>query len=273
MVDLAAGTMATVFEASEPIAAVGVPTLSAYTNARTTYELPILVRTRSTIYGLDHRYRTRFTFPIPTDADRRSLVYWYDAGDGRAVVALIRLRWPGGLATEGATEWLVCRIGADGAIEESFPLLLQMGAPAMSQQAGDFLLALALPAPALWIALDPFLQLESERVQGYPAAVGAMLKNSWPSLVAALALSSVLATITRRRCRAFGFSRSQRAAWTCFVFFLGLPAFIGFLLARRWPIREGCPHCHARSPRDRAACAECGATFPEPALRGIEIFA
>jgi hypothetical protein len=272
-VDLAARTVATVFEASEPIEAVGVPIITAYSNAQLTKALPILVRTSRTIYGLDHDYRTSFTFPFPTGADRRSLVRWYDLGNGRAVVDFLGSDLPASPETDGLTQRLVCRVGADGTIEESFALRLQMGSPAMDRQAGDFLLALALPAPAILIAIEPFLLMVRERARSYPAAVGAMLTGSWPSLAGALALSAVLAMIASRRSRVFGPARSDRAVWTCFVLLLGLPAFLGFLLARRWPIRTPCPHCGARSPRDRGGCAACGTRFPDPPYRGIEIFA
>jgi hypothetical protein len=57
------------------------------------------------------------------------------------------------------------------------------------------------------------------------------------------------------------------------VLLFGVLAFVGFLLHRRWPVREPCPACHARSARDREACSECGAAFPAPGLKGIEIFA
>ena len=53
----------------------------------------------------------------------------------------------------------------------------------------------------------------------------------------------------------------------------GLPAYVGYRLHRRWPIRLPCPHCQGLAPRDRTACAECGDGFPEPAGKGIEIFA
>ena len=76
-----------------------------------------------------------------------------------------------------------------------------------------------------------------------------------------------------RRSRAFGLSRQGQIAWAVFVLLFGLPAYVGFLLYRRWPIREPCPICQTQVPRDRVACAECGTRFPDPALKGIEIFA
>ena len=36
---------------------------------------------------------------------------------------------------------------------------------------------------------------------------------------------------------------------------------------------EECPACHQGAPRDRDTCLDCGAMFPPPALKGIEVFA
>ena len=69
------------------------------------------------------------------------------------------------------------------------------------------------------------------------------------------------------------FPEREQFAWAVFVLLFGLPAYVGFLLYRRWPIRQPCPNCQAQAPRDRVACAECGTRFPDPALKGIEIFA
>ena len=105
------------------------------------------------------------------------------------------------------------------------------------------------------------------------AAIETDLKQSWPWILAVLALSIALAAIAWRQADAFGLSTRERIVWAGFVLLLGVPAFAGFWLHRRWPVRERCPHCQARSPRDRDACAACGEAFPAPVLRGNEIFA
>ena len=70
------------------------------------------------------------------------------------------------------------------------------------------------------------------------------------------ALSAVLAVVAWRRSRSFGLAKRDRVAWVVFVLLLGLPAFVGFVLYRRWPIRLPCPNCHAQVPaivRSRSA--------------------
>ena len=69
------------------------------------------------------------------------------------------------------------------------------------------------------------------------------------------------------------FPAASRVAWAVFVLLFGLPAYVGFLLYRRWPIRlalselpcSGSPRpCGLRGVRN---------TLPGSGLKGIEIFA
>ena len=101
----------------------------------------------------------------------------------------------------------------------------------------------------------------------------AFVTEFWPALFGVIALTLVLAIIAWRRCVSFGLPRSEQAAWPVFVLLLGLPAFAGFWLSRRWVVRSPCPTCHVRVPRDRDACTKCGTRFPDPSPLGIEIFA
>jgi hypothetical protein len=69
------------------------------------------------------------------------------------------------------------------------------------------------------------------------------------------------------------YAKHGAISWAIFVFAMGLPGLIGYLLYRRWPVTEKCQHCGHITPRDRDACLNCGAEFPLPPLKGIEIFA
>jgi hypothetical protein len=275
LVDLHARTIASVFEAPEPIEGLGIPYVSANSGARVEIEPPILVRTRHKVHCLDHQYKLKRTWTLPTEVVRWGFLDWYEVGDGRAIVRLIE-PWPG-VGADGASVFreIVYRIADDGAIQDMFELSLKTGDRAMSEQEQGLMLALGVPAPAILLAIEPMIlmELERDRVPGYPAAFRAMLRRSWPSVLAGLAFSSALALAAWRRMRAFGLARRERVAWGVFVLLLGVPAYAGMLLSRRWPARVPCPNCHARSARDREACAECGARFPAPSLKGIEIFA
>ncbi|MFI5460866.1 MAG: hypothetical protein ACHRXM_36105 [Isosphaerales bacterium] len=271
LVDLAARTVKTVFEAPEPIESPGIPSLSSFSSGHPMKEQPILVRTRQQIHALDHKHNVIKVFTIPTEADRQGPVYWYEIGNGQAVADFVR-PWSTGEA-DNVTKRMVYRIADDGAIQDRFELTLQTGSPVRIKQHEAVQLTLALPAPAMLLFIEPLFVMLIDQAESNPAAVSAMLKSSWPSLMAVFALSLVLAIMAWRRNRAFGLPNREQVAWVVFVLLFGVPAYAGFLLHRRWPIRQKCPNCHAQSPRDRAACAECGTCFPDPAKKGIEIFA
>jgi len=271
LVDLAARTVKTVFETPEPIESPGIPSLSSSSSAHPMKEQPILVRRRQQIHALDHKHNVIKVFTIPTEVDRQSPVSWYEIGNGGAIAEFVR-PWSTGEA-DNVTKRMVYRIADDGAIQDRFELTLQTGNPVRIKQQEAVQLTLALPAPAILYVVEPLLVMGIDQLQSYPAAVSAMLKSSWPSLMAVFALSLVLAVMAWRRNRAFGLPKREQVAWVVFILLFGVPAYAGFLLHRRWPIRAKCPNCQAQTPRDRAACAECGTRFPDPVLKGIEIFA
>ncbi|MGQ0634150.1 MAG: hypothetical protein ACT4QC_06055 [Planctomycetaceae bacterium] len=76
------------------------------------------------------------------------------------------------------------------------------------------------------------------------------LRAAWPVIGAVSALGAFLAFLTDRRRRKYALPRSY--AWLVFVFLLGLPGFVGYLLHRRWPVRH---------------------LAPPPVPTGVEIFA
>jgi hypothetical protein len=270
-VDLAAGTVTTILDASEPIESTGIPTLESWSGGHYAKEPPILVRTRQQIYALDRSHKTTRQFTIPDEVDLAGPVSWYDLGDGQAIAQFIRAAPPA--EYNGTIDQLIYRIGPDGAIQERYALTLQTGPPAKSMAGAQTLLLLGVPAPALLLVVEPLAPFTSDPLQSYARRVVAAALMQWRGLTAVAGFSLLLAILAWRRCRSFGLPKRERVAWLIFVLLLGLPAFVGFLLGRRWPVRESCTTCHALAPRDRDDCANCGTRFPEPPLRGIEVFA
>jgi hypothetical protein len=271
--DLAARTVTTVYETPEPIESVGIPTLAYWSTGHSTTEQPILVRTTRQIHELDQQHHVKKLFSLPPDIDRRRSVEWYVMKSGQAI-AVVGPLWPRQPdQPDNVLRQLVYRIAGAGAIEAQFAVDLQTGSSAPNKTTQAFLMALALPAPAIVLAIGVLLEIASDQPQSYPAVVTALLKDTGPSLIAVLALAIVLAILVQRRSRAFGLARREQIAWSVFVLLFGLPAYVGWRLYRRWPIRQPCPNCHAQAPRDRVACAECGMRFPDPSLKGTEIFA
>jgi hypothetical protein len=265
-VDLNTRTIKTVFETREPIVDAGVPMIASWSVGHPTKEQPVLVRTTGQIYELDQQDRVIKVFAIPTEIDRRSTVQWYETVNGQSIAVFSR-------DSNQASKQVVYRIADDGAIQEQFELDLQTGSSVQNKQADAFGRAFVILAPAILFAVELLHQIAFDEIESYPAAFTALLKNSGPSLIAVLALSLILAVMAWRRSRAFGLSRKERTGWVLFVLLFGLPAYVGFLLYRHWTIRLPCPNCHARVPRDRVECAECGRRFREASLKGIEIFA
>jgi len=271
LVDLSARTVTTVWESPEPIESPGIPMLSNWSSGRPTKEQPILVRTTQRMYALDRKHNVIRVFTIPTEVDRQSQAQWYEIGNGEAITVFFRPNSAGD--ADNVSRQMVYRIAANGAIREQVELTLKNGGPAGNKQAEAYLLALGLPAPSILFFIDLFFVIGINRIQSGPSAFLGSLGQSGPPLFVVWALSSVLAFLAWRRARSFGLSNRDQAVWATFVLLFGVAAYLGFILYRRWPIRQPCPTCHAQAPRDRATCAACGTLFPDLALKGTEIFA
>jgi hypothetical protein len=265
--DLGARTVTTVFETWEPIVEPGVPWLAAWTG-HPTKERTILVRTTRQILELDLNHRVLKSFTIPTAADRRSSVQWFTRDDGQAIAVFAPMPLPG--EPDSPQKRKVYRIAGDGSIQDQFELELQSGP--VPQQTQELLGVLGFPVPAI-LLLIPVIEFGIDQVWNYPPGLAALLKDTWLAFSAIAALSLILAVMAWRRSRAFGLARGEQITWATFVLLFGVPAYVGFRLHRRWPTRQPCPNCQARVPRDRVACARCGSRFPDPSLKGIEIFA
>jgi hypothetical protein len=270
-VDLNARTVTTVFESPDPIEAPGVATITNWSGGKPVREQPVLVRTRQRIFTIDRNHKVVRQFTIPSEIDPQSTVYWYEVAGGQAIAnftppSATRVPRGGGLNT-------LYRIAADGAILERFEVTLQAYSDPGSEARFQTIVFLGLPVPAFIAIVNPLFLMGTDQSLSYPAAIAGVIRRLWPSLLGVAALTSILAIITWRRCGSFGLTQRERAAWLIFVLLLGLPAFVGFLLGRRWVVRQPCASCHALAPRDRDECAHCGTRFPDPSLLGIEIFA
>jgi hypothetical protein len=217
---------------------------------------------------LDQQHHVKKVFSLPANLDQRSSVEWYAIKGGRAIAVV------GPLWSTGQPRKLAYRMTRDGAIEEQLAVDLRNVPSAPDNPILVFQMPLEVPVPAIIAAIGLVRVIANVQQQSDPAAVTAFLmKVAGPSLIAVLALSIVLAILVQRRSRGFGLARREQIAWSVFVLLFGLPAYVGWRIYRRWPIRLPCPNCQALVPRDRVACAECGMRFPDPSLKGTEIFA
>jgi hypothetical protein len=105
----------------------------------------------------------------------------------------------------------------------------------------------------------------------YSAALANFLGQTWLSILAVLAIGVACATAAYRRQRRYGLPHA--ATWAVFAFIFGAPGWLAYRYHRTWPVLEDCPACGQPAPRDRQACLDCGAAFPPPPLKGVEVFA
>jgi hypothetical protein len=117
----------------------------------------------------------------------------------------------------------------------------------------------------------PETALEYGEAEDYTSALALILRKTWPSILAVLVVSAAMAVLAYRHHRRFGFSNS--AAWAVFAFLFGVPGWLAYRYHRAWPVLEDCPACRQPAPRDRTDCLDCGAAFPPPPMKGIEVFA
>lgn len=112
---------------------------------------------------------------------------------------------------------------------------------------------------------------EDQEAAEYSQALMLTLSRTWPSILAVLAVGVVCSVLAFRRQRKYGLP--QAGPWAVFAFLFGVPGWIAYRYHRTWPVLEACAACHQPSPRDREKCLDCGASFPPPPLKGVEVFA
>jgi hypothetical protein len=207
------------------------------------------------------------SFPVPS-ALRKVAFSAYELASGEMLL----------VSAEGTLEkrgqrliWLA----KDGTVNrEKTVELAQLANSRNSYAMLGWLGVIAAPLPlghAGFTLLAPVQMLESGAVDSYASGLARMVLETWASSLIVLAIGVVVGILAYRRQRRYGLPRA--AAWAAFVFVFGIPGWIAYRFHRAWPVLEECPACHQPSPRDREACLDCGAFYPPPPLKGIEVFA
>lgn len=129
----------------------------------------------------------------------------------------------------------------------------------------------AISSPVLTVPLAPFLGANLDERLDYFAAYSAGFPYAWLPCTLAMIAAFVLACLCFRRQKHY--AQAWTAVWVAFVLLGGLPAWLAYRWHRRWPVLAACPACGQLAPRDRLHCAHCGAEFPVPQAKGIEVFA
>ncbi|TWU23584.1 hypothetical protein [Bythopirellula polymerisocia] len=197
-------------------------------------------------------------------ADMRAL----SLGNGQMLIQLVHGYWERGSRLE-----LVWLNEAGSEVRNENLELVGYVPPNPRTQAWQ--LAGVAPVPALWGFYEfigrPFGFINNYQDPTYSAALKHAWRETWPACVAVLFLSAIAAWQALRWHKQHYLSGG--ILWAGFVFLLGVPGLVAYWLHFRGsPVAE-CASCGKQVPRDRDACARCAEPFPEPSLKGTEIFA
>ena len=226
----------------------------------------LAVRSLDRIFVIDPNRGEHDTYAIPDQWRDRQLTF-YQLSDKRALVHQSHRSRQG--ISKNTLVWLDQQGNELDRKEATLDTKTFFDDPSVTAA----VVALVVPAPAIVTSVD-LVGMACELVAtgeepNYSSALARALSESWPALLMTNVLGVVLAWLCYRRERQYGTAR--RWVWVVFVFLFGVPGMAGYLLQRRWPVREACPECGKPAPRDRESCFACGRQFPEPAPTGTEV--
>ena len=226
--------------------------------------LVMLVRLPDRVHVFDLNGNKLLTYPLPVEL-RHVALDWLTLSDGTAFIRP-------GHDEAGRKNELFWINPKDETVRHEVVKLDKRDKESEPMVSMSIVLAGAPPGlVATYAAIEPCSIADCPRSTDYWDALGkAIATAGWPFAIMG-AVSAVLSFLCFRRQRKFGLPWTW--AWVAFVFLLGLPGYVGYLVHRKWPVRLPCPHCGRRVPRDRMACFACGSEFPSPVLKGIEVFA
>jgi len=224
-----------------------------------------LVRQPESVLVVDPLTETSTTYPLPA-AIRQSQFAGTLLPDGQLILFALK--------SQLDNEYDVVWIARDGSVLKQHHVRLATWVRPPSLAVLGWWGAVAVPIPianVTYQAILPRMLKESGKADSYSSGLSAVLATNWPSMIAVVVASIACGVAAYRRQRRFALPHAP--AWAVFAFLLGIPGWIAYRFHRAWPVLEECPACHQPSPRDREACVDCGADFPPPPLKGIEVFA
>jgi hypothetical protein len=231
------------------------------------FQEKLAVRTTDRVLVLDATRRQHATFLLPQEFRDRSVTF-YQLDAGTALLTASRT-----LRDRRQLEELLW-VDASGRVLQRAKASLG-ASNARYDQIEAWKSALAVPSPVVQAFLAtvvvPIEYLEFGTAPNYSAAVARCLAAGWPPMLAVSLLAAALAWYCCRRHDRY--YQSSSGLWFVFVLLTGVPGLVAYLFHRRWPVLEKCPACGQDVPRDREACANCGAAFPPPESKGCEVFA
>ncbi|MGA2256110.1 MAG: hypothetical protein ABSG53_15795 [Thermoguttaceae bacterium] len=271
-VDLRTGSVTMLMESPDLMAASILATVS--TSQAAGDDLPranrhryLAVRTTDRVLVLDVAGKQHTAYVLPEELRERSIIL-YELDEGTALITSSRL-----LPDRRSLEELLW-IDASGKVLRRAEVFLGKGnARYEENEAWRSALVVPVPLALAFVTMlgPPVDHLRNGLAPNYATALAQVLAACWPAFLVVTLLAAALAWYCW--CRHHRYCQPSSVVWFVFVLLLGLPGLVGYLFHRRWPVLEKCPACGHVVPRDREACAQCGAVFPPPQPKGCEVFA
>jgi hypothetical protein len=247
--------------------AVSAPDVALRSNRLPTRQL-VAIRNQEAIRLVDPEGSSNESFVLPTQL-RESKVDFYRTGENKAL-AITTTNRRRTSSQEKHLYWLT----EDGKVTRqeriAFARNYRSNTPLGSLVAG-----LAVPVPVGWaantFAVTPASLMWEGEASGYGDALGWSLSQHWCALLVTVALTAMSVWHGVRRQRQY--AAPWTAMWVTLIILFGPAALLAYLVHRPWAARRTCPACDQPAPRDRESCLACREPFPEPAPRGIEVFA
>jgi hypothetical protein len=209
----------------------------------------------------------RKEFALPPSIPNNSIQVYWIAPDQ------LLLNCDGGVWSDGAVRRLLW-IDPTGKVQREEEVKLTGWRPD-SPRATAWAAAGIVPVAIVWVigllVGAPLYMLQNYKAASYTDAVAQAFSLSLPGLIFVLLAAAALTWVTIRLQRKY--RRSHTNVWATFVFLLGVPGFLAYVVEKGRTKLEACPQCGEIVPRDRDACAACNTEFAPPAPVPTEIFA
>lgn len=203
-------------------------------------------------------------FRVPPELDKRGC-YFHLPGDGTAV---FQVSWYGQYANGADLLWAT----PDGTVVRRRTVRLRDDWPGVPYRVAATSTPLQWPNPLVVMAMEESLRTSLKEAHIHlpdrippPIPLAAWLLFG---LICLLTLASAGVCWSRQR----RYCQGGTWVWVAFVLLLGPPGWLGYRYSRPWPHLAPCPACGKKAPRDRPACAFCGADFPPASATGTEIY-
>lgn len=261
----AIGTISKVVE--RPAAAAGENPLQAVS---TPEETSLVARNDDKLFVVDKKGGKPLTIPLPAKLSDAGLNTWQLA-NGQFLIHAWWVHYPPKPKRAPVLIWL----DADGKVakEQTLRMAEEVGYrsfPLPEVWRENIRDPVPLSKTLLWIWAT-YYEAKAAKPPSVAKGFATVFKRAWLASLVLYPLCIIPAWAAYRRQKRFGLPHA--GAWAAFVYILGVPGWLAYRFHRAWPVKEECPNCRQPAPRDRDACTECGAVFPPPPLKGIEVFA